>query len=282
MDAAAAAQVQDAYYCVLSTMVLVAIDHCSTFPEEVEYVWCRGRSFGSVLFCLNRYIGLLNIVLSIFEVSSSPLISEDRYFGSLDTYYRHDGCEKLSDHSTRSYGPVFCDAYNLPARRKVGFYLTLLVGLVNPAITCAMFTISSPYYYTAGNLTGCGFETRIFDTRVYRRPRVLDHRGWRGIDPDHHQDLSNSGRGYTFKIYMVLANDSDTRRYHTPGWHVISHGRLTAGFTSIFMSRFVLDLREYYERSVAGIGRTTLDIWSTRASQSYPSHAYPLVEIECT
>lgn len=59
------------------SLVLVAIDHCSTFPEEVEYVWCRGRSFGSVLFCLNRYIGLLNIVLSIFEVSSSPLISED-------------------------------------------------------------------------------------------------------------------------------------------------------------------------------------------------------------
>lgn len=55
---------------------LVVFDYCLTLQDEIQYMWNCEVTAIFVMFHINRYIGLVNVVLIILEVSSSKFISD--------------------------------------------------------------------------------------------------------------------------------------------------------------------------------------------------------------
>ncbi|KIJ51624.1 hypothetical protein M422DRAFT_243923 [Sphaerobolus stellatus SS14] len=65
-------------YLGVATLVMLAYDHLLTFDQEVNRIWKRTFSGASLLFLLNRYISLLQGILSIIWILT-PIVSNNKY-----------------------------------------------------------------------------------------------------------------------------------------------------------------------------------------------------------
>jgi len=57
--------------------VVLLYDHVLTFGEEVEFIWKQNMNIGTFLFLLNRYIPLINQVLTI-NAHLNPAIPDNQ------------------------------------------------------------------------------------------------------------------------------------------------------------------------------------------------------------
>ena len=56
---------------------LILYEYCLTFSEEVECIWRRPVSGGTVIFLLNRYVTLLYRTLRIIQLVQWTNVTED-------------------------------------------------------------------------------------------------------------------------------------------------------------------------------------------------------------
>jgi len=66
-----------ANYVVVAFVMALLYDYLLTFGEEVEFVWQQRMSLGKILFLLNRYIPMIDLVV-VMNSWTNPAVQQDK------------------------------------------------------------------------------------------------------------------------------------------------------------------------------------------------------------
>lgn len=149
-------------YIYIAATAFYCYDYCLTFSDEVRFVWKARPSVIAALFYVFRYTALFNTVFMILGLHAWPSWQSDR---SCTILVRTEMvCNILLLSSAALFGAF--RVYAICDRRLLPFVATLLLGLINPAISIYTFIINEPILITFPRLT-CGLQTQEEYAQLY-------------------------------------------------------------------------------------------------------------------
>ncbi|EED81207.1 predicted protein [Postia placenta Mad-698-R] len=143
-------------YIYIAATAFYCYDYCLTFSDEVRFVWKARPSVIAALFYVFRYTALFNTVFMILGLHAWPSWQSDRR-----SYQNPLHVEAEAKRFIAAVPSSYARRWRL-----LPFVATLLLGLINPAISIYTFIINEPILITFPRLT-CGLQTQEEYAQLY-------------------------------------------------------------------------------------------------------------------